>query len=167
MKQKEPLKTKICVACEKEKSIDSFNTNKTNGYTSRRCKICVKNKNYKVEDEVGETKECKVCKEIKPVKQFNKAYGMDGFASRCKLCVKNKMLIPKELKEQPGRKELVMELYATSKQDYVDTYKFIETMGYNLNDDIHIQFCKKYGLTPRSPKKKFLNHYTQKDCGLV
>lgn len=166
MKEKEPLKTKICAACQKEKNIMSFIKNGTTGYFSKRCKICVKNQVFKIDDRT-ETKQCSACNEIKSVKKFNKTYNVEGYASRCKLCIKNKILIPKELRETPGRKEPVMELYATSKKDYVETYKFIESIGYSLQEDIHLQFCKKYNLTPRTPKKKFLNHYSQEDCGLV
>ena len=167
MEQKERLKTKICKSCGVEKNIESFTTNKTNGYTRKRCKICVKNKVYGDTEVYTETKECRACNEIKSIIEFNKAYGTDGLSSRCKICIRNKKLIPKELKEQPGRKELVMELYATSKKDYIQTYKFLESIGYSLSGDIHLQFCEKHNLTPRTPKKKFLNHYTQKDLGLV
>lgn len=167
MEEKEPLKTKICKSCGKQKSIESFTKNKTNGYTGRRCKICVKN-NVQVPETISdETKVCRACNQIKSVIEFNKAYNTDGFSSRCKICIRNKKLIPKELKEQPGRKELVMELYSTSKKDYIQTYKFLESIGYSLSGDIHLQFCEKHNLTPRTPKKKFLNHYSQEDCGLI
>jgi hypothetical protein len=44
---------------------------------------------------------------------------------------------------------------------------YLKDAGYNLKEDIHIQFCEKYGLTPHNPRKVFKNTYSQKDCGLV
>jgi hypothetical protein len=53
------------------------------------------------------------------------------------------------------------------KRDYVESFIFLKAMGYSLDQDIHIQFCKKYGLTPNDPKKTFKNIFTVKDCDLI
>jgi hypothetical protein len=52
-------------------------------------------------------------------------------------------------------------------KDWVEMYKFMEKMGYNLKKDLHEQFCSKYGLTANTPKQTFKNYYSQKDCGLI
>jgi hypothetical protein len=53
------------------------------------------------------------------------------------------------------------------KRDYVEAFVFLRAMGYDLTQDIHIQFCKKYGLTPNDPKQTFQNIFTVKDCYLI
>jgi hypothetical protein len=121
MKELEPVETKICRACEKEKKITSYS--KTSSGNRAAC--------------------CNLCRSLGKT-------------------IKNKKPSQKEpIKNHP------LQLGNVSQKDYEYMYKSLEKMGYNLYQDLHEQFCKKYGLTPNSPKQIFLNHYSQKDLGLV
>jgi len=121
MKELEPVETKICRACEKEKKITSYSRT-ASGNRAGVCNLC---------RSLGNT-------------------------------IKNKNRSQKEpTKNHP------LQLGNVSQKDYEIMYKYMEKMGYNLSQDLHEQFCIKYGLTPNSPKKTFLNHHTQKDCGLI
>jgi hypothetical protein len=157
---------KICVICNKEKSITSFAVNGRNNYRRKQCKVCVSQKLKIIKTPTLNTKVCNACNIEKEIKQFTRQQGIgDGYAARCKKCKLDGILMPREKKE---RKEIrPLTLAAPSIQDYKDMYKLMETIGYLLSEDLHIQFCNKYGLTPNIPKKVFLSHYSQKDCGLV
>jgi hypothetical protein len=114
-----------------------------------------------------ETKICRACGVEKTIKRFpillsgNRA----GVCGICKATGKN---IPKtSYRQKPHPKNKALTLGFLRKEDYKDTYKLLQSMGYNLSQDLHEQFCKKYGLIPNSPKQTFINHYSQEDCGLV
>ena len=113
-----------------------------------------------------ETKVCKACNIEKDIKNFHRQAAVsDGYMARCKKCKLVGKLIPKEKKEKKEIRPLT--LANPSAQDYINMYKFMESIGYSLKEDLHIQFCKKYGLTPSNPKQTFSSYYSQKDCGLV
>ena len=157
---------KICVICNVEKSLSSFGVNGKNKYRRRQCKVCVSQRLKMIKTPVLNTKVCNACNIEKEIKLFNKQQGIgDGYAARCKKCKLNGILMPREKKEKKEIRPLT--LAAPSIQDYKDMYKLMETIGYSLSEDLHIQFCIKYGLTPNIPKKTFLHYYSQKDCGLV
>jgi hypothetical protein len=121
MNELEPVETKICRACEKQKKITSYSRT-SSGNRAGVCNMC---------RSLGNT-------------------------------IKNKNLSQKE-----PTKNTPLQLGNPSQKDYENAYRFLENIGYSLKEDLHIQFCKKYGLTPNSPKQTFLNHYSQKDLGLV
>ena len=86
-----------------------------------------------------------------------------GVCSKCKALG---ITIPDKKKKEP-QKQNPLQLGFVQVKDYENAYKFLESAGYSLKEDLHIQFCKKYGLTPNSPKQIFNNHYSPKDLGLV
>jgi hypothetical protein len=120
------------------------------------------------EKEPVEKKICKVCEKEKKTTSFTKLLSGNR-GGVCNLCKSLGRTIKKEnISSKKVTKNHPLSLGNVSIKDYVLMYQFLERAGYTLgNNDIHEQFCKKYNLTPRTPKKKFLNHYSQKDCGLI
>lgn len=121
------------------------------------------------------TKICKACLIERPTKKFvrSKAFP-DGYESRCKICKLNGTKIVFENSGKWSKKnhkikrsDYILPFTNPLKRDYVEAFVFLRNMGYDLAQDIHIQFCKKYGLTPNDPKKTFKNYYSQKDCDLI
>lgn len=114
-----------------------------------------------------ERKICRACNVLKKLKSFP-ILKSGNRAGVCSICKSTGKKIPKENKSPKNKlKNIELQLGFIRITDYVETYKNLEKMGYSLNEDIHEQFCRKYGLTPHSPKKRFLNHYSQRDCGLI
>jgi hypothetical protein len=164
--------TKVCSECNVKKDYLEFNLNGRNGYRNKRCKQCVKS--LKAGIPIIKLKTCKACLIERPINNFEKSKDWsDGYQSRCKICKKNGTKIVFASDGKWAKKRNIKTNYRglvitnPMKQDYIDTFMFLRDAGYNLKEDIHIQFCEKYGLTPNSPKKVFKKTYSQKDCGLV
>jgi hypothetical protein len=114
-----------------------------------------------------EKKICRACEREKKITSFSKgANGKRGGV--CNLCkslgmtIKNKNTAPKKI-----IKNTPLQLGFVQAKDYENAYKFLEKAGYSLKEDLHIQFCNRYGLTPNSPKQEFNKHYSPKDLGLI
>lgn len=156
---------KICAVCNKEKSIESFSRNKKH-YRRKICKVCVSQGLKVMETKTKETKVCRACGIEKDLNQYHRTKGVgDGYTARCKKCKLNGNLIPKEKKEKIDFRPLT--LAAPKREDYIEMYLTLKKMKYDLNKDIHVQFCEKYGLTPNNPKQKFKHHISQKSLGLI
>jgi hypothetical protein len=114
-----------------------------------------------------EKKICRACEKEKKITSFSKTpSGNRG--SVCNLCKSLGMTIKnKTTKKKQPLKNNPLSLGNVSQKDYEVMYKSLEMMGYNLSQDLHEQFCKKYNLPVREPKQTFKNHYSQKDCVLV
>lgn len=114
-----------------------------------------------------ETKVCKACGVVKQLKRFQKLpSGNRG--NVCNLCKSLGNKIKKDgEKKTPPRKNNALQLGNVGIKDYRSMYEYLEKIGYSLTEDIHEQFCKKYGLTPTKKKKKFNRQYTPEDCGLI
>jgi hypothetical protein len=113
------------------------------------------------------TRLCRACNKEKKLSQFHKQNAADGYTARCKMCQNSGILIPKH---KIIKNEIIpLTLTGLKEGDYVDMYKFLNAVGYSLNDenDIHEQFCIKYGLKPSNPKQTFNYHFTPKDLGLI
>jgi hypothetical protein len=114
-----------------------------------------------------EKKICRACLVEKPVTRFQKlASGNRGGV--CNLCKSTGRTIKKDtISTKAKKKNIELNLGNVHRTDYITTYKFLQSIGYSLEGDIHEQFCERHNLKPRQPKRKFLNHYSQKDCGLI
>jgi hypothetical protein len=119
-------------------------------------------------------KKCCKCKTIKNVDEFynNKAMS-DGKQFVCidcnKIQQKHYAKIRKEKNtEAPKKKNLTsseMNLLGLKKDDFCEMYSALSKLGYNLELDIHTQFCEKWGLkVSKSPRKGKENTYTYQDC---
>ena len=163
---------KICSTCKIEKHYLEFNLNGRNGYRNKKCKTCVKSLKSGIPIIILKT--CKACLIERTIDNFDKSKDWpDGYQSRCKICKNNGTKIMFKNSGKWSKKNKIKTNYRgliitnTMKHDYIETFVFLREAGYNLKEDIHIQFCEKYGLTPNTPKKTFKNYYSQKDCGLV
>jgi len=157
---------KICEVCGKEKFISNFTINHKTKYRRKICKHCVAQGLKMSNAPILKTKVCRACNIEKDVKHFHKQNAVsDGYMARCKKCKLDGKLIPKEKKEKIEFRPLT--LAAPSIQDYTEMYLTLKKMKYDLNKDIHIQFCERYGLKPNIPKQTFLSHHSQKDLGLI
>ena len=67
-------------------------------------------------------------------------------------------------KEEPVLPVPNLRLSTTKKSDYCAMYEFLEKIGYDLNRNIHEQFCEKYGLIPKKKRKGSPNSYFPSDC---
>jgi len=77
-------------------------------------------------------KYCKTCEDLLPVgKYYPVPNNVTGFNVRCKVC---------EIKRRK-------EKYEARKPVWYTTDDILTGMGYDLNKDIHEQFCIRHGLT--------------------
>jgi len=121
------------------------------------------------------TKICKACHIERTVKHFVKTKAFsDGYESRCNICKKNGIkIIPKnsgkwsKKNKKIRSSEYILPFTNPQKEDFYLAYTFLRNIGYSLDQDIHIQFCKKYGLDPIVRNKKSISKYSPKDCDLV
>lgn len=82
-----------------------------------------------------------------------------GFRSHCKYCDKKYYRKNFFVKNHDTLEGYVK----ATKQDYYETFSFLKSIGYNLEEDIHKQFCEKYNLTPRKRSSRNKNIYNPKD----
>jgi hypothetical protein len=114
-----------------------------------------------------EKKICRACGIEKQISKFP-SLTSGNRAGVCRICKATGRNIPKEkIGRKEPKKNNPLQLGNISIKDYENTYRFLESIGYSLKKDLHEQFCKKYGLTPSSPKQEFNNYYSPKDLGLV
>lgn len=115
-----------------------------------------------------EHKICCSCGENKEISLFFRNCGRnDGYEARCKQCKKtNKKCVARRGKKkekeyiEPNIQDDFTFLHPT-KEDWAWMYQMLQRLGYDLNENIHKQFCQKYGLQPKKDRyKKFkkINH---------
>lgn len=104
---------------------------------------------------------CKACKLEKPSTKFYRNKNcVSGFHPRCKMCMKTGIKINQGPKKKSAfSTKARLTLRNPEAVDYIDTFLFLEKIGYDLTKDIHIQFCEKYNLTPNNPIEVFNNSY--------
>jgi hypothetical protein len=174
MEETNPLETIKCITCDIEKSVTSFNHSNKRNYTRKICKVCIKNGLTMKDIKVTEDKRCEACEVIKPINQFyrNRAL-IDGYERRCKNCHNNRIKInknePKYEKKKPYQQEWknYFNIVGVTKNDYHDMYIFLRGIGYDLNQNIHEQFCKKWNITYVPQEKEFNYHFSPKDCNIL
>jgi len=106
-------------------------------------------------------KYCAACEQTKPIKLFYRlATSNDGYTARCKRCMIDKIKIFKgESKTKAKLSHLrshdeIIDLRGITREDIRQSYLLIQSLGYNICEDIHLQFCEKYNLPPK--KKKYI-----------
>lgn len=115
-------------------------------------------------------KRCCACQKEKPIKSFYKT-NVKSVADRCKICNKEGKMCKENIqpKKQTGNKRNTdgPQLFRVRKEDWIKTYQFLETLGYDLEKNIHHQFCEKHNLPIK--KRNFENStlYSPKDLGLI
>jgi len=113
-----------------------------------------------------EKKICRACGIEKRLKSFQ-TLKSGNKGNVCHLCKSLGKRILREPKPSRVPKNIALQMGFVRKGDYVEMYKYLEKIGYDLTKDIHVQFCERHGFTPNSPKKTFKNHYSPSDLGLI
>lgn len=120
--------------------------------------------------EVLKTKICCSCKMEKDISSFYRnVLVSSGFEGRCKLCKKQGKKCRKK-KEYTGvgrPKYNAPQLFNVRKKDWIETFEFLKSMGYDLSKNIHEQFCERHNLKPRKRMYEKSIQYTPKDLGLI
>lgn len=89
---------------------------------------------------------CKVCGNYKDIKYFwSKKDDGSIVMDKCRICT-NKLRRLKRKSEGEHRSYLA--LTGVRDIDFIETFQFLKSIGYDLEKDIHLQFCEKYNLTP-------------------
>lgn len=164
---------KICVVCKREKSLTSFTITGRNQYRRKICKVCV-SQGLKIEKKspMG-NKVCCACEKEKPMTEYYKNKNvLSGYSNKCKMCHIHGNLCRKKGKSS-NRKTLIKKrevgpsLFNVKKEDWIETYKFLESIGYDLNKNIHEQFCIKHGLKKKKRTYEKSIQYSPKELGLI
>jgi hypothetical protein len=111
-------------------------------------------------------KKCISCEEIKLLKDFHiQQKSKDGRNNKCASCVNSYNSIRNKVKGRKISDKSLRTLVIVhpSKNDYKMMYTAMEKMGYNLKEDIHLQFCKKYNLPYKLRQTKNKNKWTYKE----
>lgn len=112
-----------------------------------------------------DTKVCKRCGKVKKLESFyrNKNYP-DGRTIYCKICQSEATKKSYE-KTKDHLKVFPLRLTNTYLEDYCKMWDFLTQCGYDVQGDIHEQFCEKYNLTKRKKRKsKDENRFTIDQC---
>jgi hypothetical protein len=116
------------------------------------------------------TKKCRLCKRIKSVDSFYKRTSYpDGRSNECKICINeyNRAYREKRKKDEvPKKREPVSELRLnpTKPEQFCDMWDYLASAGYDVQGDIHFQFCERYGLTYNPIKVEVKNRVSYQDC---
>ena len=117
---------------------------------------------------IGMTKICKKCGIDKPLNEYHRGKAFtDGLNSKCSVCVNEYNSIRNKEKRKLTKKDFTnafFRLSNTPKKDYCSMFEFMSVIGYDLNKDIHKQFCIKYNLPYTKREVKSKNKYTHTDC---
>ena len=116
---------------------------------------------------------CKTCGlEKKLTSFFKNRNNKDGLQKSCKICVNNNVKHYRQLRKENEEREdrfdgKTLSMIGSVKSDYCAMYSFLSKIGYNVEEDIHLQFCEKWGITTPKQRKgrgSKVNRYTYKDC---
>jgi hypothetical protein len=114
-------------------------------------------------------KTCKACGASKLLKDYMKCEQcVDGYRPRCRHCISNNVQIDYD---NTQRKKLWyddnLSMRGVVKDVYIEMYKLLEEIGYDLTKPIDEQFAEKYNLTVKHRCKFKQNKYNPKDLGLI
>jgi len=114
-------------------------------------------------------KECTYCQEKKDLSAFTKNnLTRDGYLNVCKSCnniraakyrEKGQGAAPTELSGWSGLK-----MNGTTIKDWCGMYLFLEKIGYDLEKNIHEQFCEKNNLKQKKRRRENVIHYSVQEC---
>jgi hypothetical protein len=114
------------------------------------------------------TKVCSNCKREKKLDSFGKySRSSDGLMLICKIChneYQKRVREKKNINKEPNNTYNQIHLTGLGKRDYCLSYIFLSKMGYNIEEDIHLQFTKKYGLEYKSRPTRNKKLYSFGEC---
>jgi len=114
-----------------------------------------------------ESKICGICLQERELIHFDKTkQNLSGYSYRCKDCRREYARKHHQiLKERLDNDIETWNMRAVNKNDYCQMYSFLSKIGYNLQEDIHTQFLKKWNLeSPKRRGKRQQNKYSYEDC---
>jgi len=118
-------------------------------------------------DNIITEKVCTACGKLKSIKNFYRnALLKTGFEPRCKICKNNNIKSKKVSDTSPRRNkwntkwEDFFKMSGVRKQDYSEMYRFFKELNYNIDEDIHRQFCERHGLKPKEIRKGKINAWS-------
>lgn len=112
---------------------------------------------------------CCGCSKEKPLTSFYKSKMVkSGYDNKCKICKQQGKLC------RTGRKRVYNAslkrgpmLISVSTEDWIEAYRFLQRIGYDLSLNIHEQFCQKHNLNTRKRGYEKSKQYSPKDLGLI
>ena len=127
------------------------------------------------EEQVLKSKICCACNKEKEITSFYKNAMMpSGWEARCKTCryegckCRKTKSYERSKNLTSGRpKSNAPQLWNVRKKDWIETFEFLKSMGYDLSKNIHEQFCERHNLKPRKRMKEKSIQYTPQDLGLI
>jgi hypothetical protein len=108
---------------------------------------------------------CCSCGKLKEIESFyrNQQY-KSGRDAKCKICKFNGSFCKKKPKSHYAPKNEALLMRSVKKEDYCDLFTFFSALGYDLEKDIHLQFCERYDLKPKKRSNKDKSRYSPADC---
>jgi hypothetical protein len=117
----------------------------------------------------------KICPCCNKLKHKKDAFGerktsLDGYFLNCKICRRYRTIGKKPYTKDGKilyRERETFYLRSITKEEYKQSYKLLENLGYNLNEKIYVQFHRKYGFDiPKCEVDK--NFYmSPEDLGMI
>ena len=84
------------------------------------------------------TKNCPCCGERRSKKKFTDYGHLEKYNDGCcDVCLRKTM---------PDQLRHLKLSHIIPLKHYIDTYRFLKNIGYDITGDIHLQFCQKYNL---------------------
>lgn len=114
------------------------------------------------------TKICCSCGIEKSAKSFYKINNSLQ-SNRCRICKLQGKMCHGKMKVEKGKRNNVEGpmLINVKKQDWEKTFLFLQDIGYDLNKDIHEQFCEKHNLPTKKRGYENSTIFSPKDLGLI
>lgn len=107
---------------------------------------------------------CKVCGEYKLIEYF---YAKKNDSSRiketCRKCINSS---EKNTKKRMVDEKYTLGLVGLNDDDFIEAFKFLKAIGYDLTKDIHQQFCEKHNLPPKQ-YKGIARRFSPSDFGMT
>lgn len=111
-------------------------------------------------------RECTFCQENKELSAFTKNnLTKDGYLNICKSCFNIRAAKYREKRKRTAPTELSgLKLNGTSIKDWCEMYLFFEKIGYDLEKNIHEQFCEKKNLQPKKRLRENVILFSVQEC---
>lgn len=116
------------------------------------------------EIKVPKRKLCKMCGNYKVIQYFYEKKGDSSkIEENCRKCVNASK---RETKNRVVNERYSLGLVGLTDNDFIDAFKFLKSIGYDLTKDIHQQFCEKYNL-PTKEYTGVARRYLPSDLGMT
>lgn len=108
-------------------------------------------------------KKCGACLQVKDIRLFYRNSGVkSGYDKRCKMCKMQGKKCVKEVEKKIKQRVNGLGRMFPTKDDYETMFLIMKMIGYDP-ENVHLDFCKKYGFEPKKRLEKDKNKFTAKD----